>query len=304
VKAVADYVRVAVPVADLRGRPIEARPLNIHDEMQESQVLFHEVLLVREEAAGWLRVDALEQQKSAPHGWQGYPGWVRKKDVVETEGPGKYDGVVKKSFTVVRAVPSAAGRIVFPLSLGTRLILAGETKGFVEVVMDGRQIGWAMMRDIARCADGPPVRGRAADLVRTARLFLGAAYLWGGRSMPMPWSRGPVMGVDCSGLINLVFRALHLDVPRDAQDQWLTATPIPGQALMPGDLIFLSRPTDAGSVNHVMLSLGGERFIDAAETGDIVAIRTFSQVFGLGLRALEEKAFTLHDKRFYFGRIE
>ena len=156
--------------------------------------------------------------------------------------------------------------------------------------MDGRHIGWVPKRDIARTADGPPVRERAADLVRTARLFLGAAYLWGGRSMPMPWSRGPVMGVDCSGLINLVFRALHLDLPRDAHDQWMTATAVAAQALRPGDLIFLSRPGEAGSVNHVMLSLGGEQFIEAAETGDIVRIRTFSQMFGLGLRALEEKA--------------
>ena len=300
----ADYVRVTVPVADLRRRPIEAQPLNIHDEMQESQVLFHEVLLVREETPGWLRVDALEQQKSTPGGWQGSPGWVRKKDVAETEGPGQYDGVVKKGFTVVRTIPSAAGRTVFPLSLGTRLSFGGEAKGFIEVIADGRQIGWVPKTDIARCADGPPVRERGADVVKTARLFLGAAYLWGGRSMPMPWSRGPVMGVDCSALINLVFRALHLDVPRDAQDQWATATAIPARSLRPGDLIFLSQRGEAGSVNHVMLSLGGERFIEAAETGDIVAIRTFSQIFGLGLRALEEVGFAVHDRRLYFGRVE
>jgi cell wall-associated NlpC family hydrolase len=300
---VAYYVRVAVPVADLRKRPIEARPFNIHDEMQESQVLFHEVLLVKEERAGWLQVDALEQQKSAPRGWQGYPGWIRKKDVTETEGPGKYDGVVKRPFTMVRAIPSAAGQPVFPLSLGTRLSLAGEAKGFIEVLMDGRQVGWVPKRDISGTVGTLPVRERAAEVVRTARLFLGAAYLWGGRSMPMPWSRGPVMGVDCSGLVNLVFRALHLELPRDAHDQWMTATAITAQALSPGDLIFLSRPGEVGSVNHVMLSLGGEQFIEAAETGDIVRIRTFSQMVGLGLRALEEKAFTLHDRRFYFGRI-
>jgi cell wall-associated NlpC family hydrolase len=301
---VAYYVRVAVPVADLRRKPVEARPLSIHDEMQESQVLFHEVLLVREERAGWLGVDALEQQKSTLHGWQGYPGWVRKKDVTETEGPGKYDGVVKRPFAVVRALPSAAGRMVFPLSLGTRLSLAGEAKGFIEVLMEGRQIGWVSKKDIAGAAEPLPVRDRAADVVRTARLFLGAAYLWGGRSMPMPWSRGPVMGVDCSGLVNLVFRALRLELPRDAHDQWTTATPIAPQALSPGDLIFLSRPGEAGSVDHVMLSLGGERFIEAAETGDIVRIRTFFQVFGLGLQALGENALTLHDRKMYFGRIE
>ena len=112
------------------------------------------------------------------------------------------------------------------------------------------------------------------------------------------------MGVDCSGFTCLVFRALGLDLPRDAHDQWMTATPIAPQALGPGDLIFLSRQGEAGSVTHVMLSLGGEQFIEAAETGDIVRIETVSRKFGLGLRALEESNFTIHNTSMYFGRIE
>jgi cell wall-associated NlpC family hydrolase len=288
----------------LRKRPIEAGPLNIHDEVQESQVLFHEILLVTEETADWLHVEALEQRKSVAGGWQGYPGWVRKKDITETEGPVEHDGVVKRPFTMLRSAPSPAGRPIFPLSLGTRLSLAAEAKGFLEVIMDGRHIGWALKRDVSRTADGPPARERARDLVKTARLFLGAAYLWGGRSMPMPWSRGPVMGVDCSGFTCLVFRAVGLELPRDAHDQWVTATAIAPQTLGPGDLIFLSRQGEAASVNHVMLSLGEEQFIEAAETGDIVRIGTFSRKFGLGLRALEESNFTVHNTKLHFGRIE
>ncbi len=297
----AEYVRVTAPVANLRRRPTEASPLNVHDEDQESQVLFHEALLVREETTDWLRVEAVEQQKSGPHGWQGYPGWVRKKDVTQAAGPGEGDGVVKRPFSMVRATPSAAGQAVFPLSLGTRPSLAGEAKGFFEVAMEGRHIGWVPKRDISLSAGDST--GDERVLVKTARLFLGAAYLWGGRSMPMPWSRGPLMGVDCSGLVNLVFRVLHIDLPRDAHDQWLTATAVAPQALRPGDLIFLSRQGDAGSVDHVIFSLGGEQFIEAAETGGIVRIRTFSQRFGLSLRALGESGLTVHGRRISFGRI-
>jgi cell wall-associated NlpC family hydrolase len=301
---VAYYVRVRVPVADLRGKPIEAGPLNIHDELQESQVLFHEVLLVREERADWLKVEAVEQQKSGPVGWQGYPGWVRKRDVAETEGPGKCDGVVKAAFTMLRGAPSEAARPVFPVSLGTRLSLGHETKGFLEVVMDGRRIGWAPKRDIGRTGEPPPLSERARALVKTARLFLGAAYLWGGRSMPMPWSRGPLTGVDCSGLINLAFRALNMEAPRDAHDQWMRATPLAPQDLRPGHLIFLSTQGDAGYINHVMLSLGGEQFIEAGGTGDIVRIRTFLQTFGLPLRELAEAGLAINDKKLYFAKIE
>ncbi len=298
------YVRVAVPVADLRGEPAEAHALNVHDQLQESQLLFHEVLLVLEEHAGWLRVEALEQQKYGPGGWQGYPGWVRKKDVIESEGSRAFDGVVKTAFTLLRSAPSATARPLFPLSLGTRLSLAKETKGFLEVVMDGRTVGWTSKKDISR-NDGPssgPERGRA--VVKIARLFLGSGYLWGGRSMPMPWTRGPLLGVDCSGFVNLSFRALHLDLPRNALDQQKIARPLSPCDLGAGDLIFVASGGDESSIDHVMLSLGGEQFIEAPQTGDIVRIRSFSRQFGLPLSTLEQADCAVQGKHLYFGRIE
>jgi len=112
------------------------------------------------------------------------------------------------------------------------------------------------------------------------------------------------MGVDCSGLVNLVFRANDIDVPRDAHEQWMASGQISAGSLSPGDLIFLSREGDASFVNHVMLSLGGEQFIEASQTGDIVRIRTFTEKFGLDLGRLGQQDFFINKKKLYFGRIE
>jgi cell wall-associated NlpC family hydrolase len=93
-------------------------------------------------------------------------------------------------------------------------------------------------------------------------------------------------------------------VPKDAHEQWLASGPIAAGSLGPGDLIFLSREGDAGFVDHVMLSLGGEQFIEASQTGDIVRIRTFSDKFGLHLGGLAQRDLFIGRRKLYFGRME
>jgi cell wall-associated NlpC family hydrolase len=111
--------------------------------------------------------------------------------------------------------------------------------------------------------------------VRTARLFLGVPYLWGGRSP---------LGLDCSGFVQLVYGAAGVALPRDARDQctrlggiaclrrWPGGPPLRacadgaqarGRAGRPaaGDLLFFGPAS--GAVTHVALSLGGLRVVHA-----------------------------------------
>ncbi len=295
------YVRVRAPVASLRKAPVDAAPARGSRATMESQLLYNEVLAVREGQGEWLSVEALEQEKCVAGTWQGYPGWVQKKDVAACEGPGPYNCVVKAAFTVARATPSAEGASVFPLSLGTRLLVAEEARGFAGFLMEAGKMGWVAKGDAAPMPPVGPVA--AAEVVRLSRLFLCTAYLWGGRSMPMPWAGGPLMGVDCSGLVNLAFRAAGVDLPRNAHDQWKRAAPIEAGALRPGDLIFLAKPGAADPVSHVMIYLGGEQLIEAAETGDAVRIRTLPERLGADLEGLAEGRAPGGAKKIYFGRI-
>jgi hypothetical protein len=103
-----------------------------------------------------------------------------------------------------------------------------------------------------------PLPVTRADLVRTAELFLGLHYLWGGLSA---W------GYDCSGLTWAVYRAHGITIPRDADAQFAAGRAISLDDAKPGDLIFYEHP-----VGHVAMLVGGGRMIEAPNSASAVRI--------------------------------
>jgi cell wall-associated NlpC family hydrolase len=77
-----------------------------------------------------------------------------------------------------------------------------------------------------------------------------------------------VTGVDCSGLINLAYRTVGMDIPRDAHEQFLRAKPV--NALQPADTIFLSERGNPKRIVHVMLYAGEGEAIEGPGTGSVV----------------------------------
>ena len=102
------------------------------------------------------------------------------------------------------------------------------------------------------------------QLVKEALGFLNAPYLWGGRSS---YFSDPAASVDCSGLVNLLYRAQGIAIPRNAHDQFLYGKPI--TQLRPGDPLFLAKEE---RVNHVVLKLENDLFIEAPESGKNVRL--------------------------------
>jgi cell wall-associated NlpC family hydrolase len=298
------YGTVSIPVADLRREPADAPGTDGRDDGRQSQLLYNEVLRVMEEQGDWLRVEAIEQQKFlGPVGWGGYPGWVRKGAVAKVEKPPGHNASIKNARAAVADGPSPKAALLFYLSLGTRLATRGETEGFLEIPLPDGKAGWVSKKDVAITAP-MSLAGQCIgpELIRLARLFLGVPYLWGGRSMPLPTSPTDT-GVDCSGLVNLVFRALGKDVPRDALDLWLASVRLGADELQAGDLVFLSREGEPESIDHVLLSLGDEELIEAPATGDIVRIRSFSDKLGCDLSTLRRHDHMIKGRKVYFGRI-
>ncbi|OPX97398.1 MAG: Gamma-D-glutamyl-L-lysine endopeptidase [Syntrophorhabdus sp. PtaB.Bin006] len=320
------YLVVIDPAADIRREPVDGPSEYIHDDLQETQALYNEVLIQRGENGGWYRVEALEQRDFTRDClWQGCQGWVRKEHVMSVDIlPTNNVVVVAKTARLLEKPASGAGNMI-TLSIGTRLKVAGARKGsYCPVELPDGRIGWIRKKSVRAIGRRTREDRIRQNIVRTAALFLNVPYLWGGRSMYMPEPiansrrlgyddhtrraaansmRGcTVTGVDCSGLTNLVYRVNGIDLPRNAHIQWMTAPKITPDMMKDGDLIFVSAQEDFYSINHVMIYTGGDTFIEAWETGSLVRTITFRERFGKTLPDLAKQDLIIENKKIYCGK--
>jgi hypothetical protein len=130
--------------------------------------------------------------------------------------------------------------------------------GQLEPILDG---------DVGSGAAGP----RATAAVAEARKYLGTPYQWGGSS--------PKTGFDCSGLVQWAYAKAGIQIPRTSEQQILASNgrPVDRRHLIPGDLVFFR--DSSGDVHHVGMSLGGDKFINAPHTGDVVKIASLKEPY-------------------------
>ncbi|MFN5319458.1 MAG: NlpC/P60 family protein [Bacteroidia bacterium] len=135
------------------------------------------------------------------------------------------------------------GRL-FPVSLGSLLpLFDGRTcnlEGY-EFAFEGQ-------------ANTSIPENKAELMLEIAASFLGAPYLWGGKS---------AFGIDCSGFVQIIARTVGIRLSRDAYQQAEH-----GQTLgfieetLPGDIAFFDN--EDGRIVHVGLLMGDQKIIHAS----------------------------------------
>jgi len=219
--------QVARGVAALRRRP-EATAA------QDTQLLSGETVRIFDTADGWAWV-----QNDA----DGYVGYIETKSLSDSVVPTTHVVTALRSFLFPTPDLKAPPRDALTMT-GAVAVVGEALKGFRPVRV-GTSEGWVYGRHLA-----PPSQ-TAPDYVATALRFLGVPYLWGGKDS---------LGLDCSGLIQVVMRRAGLPCPRDTDMQAAGL----GRVVAEGPL---STPPQRGDViffpGHVAIALDERRVVHA-----------------------------------------
>jgi cell wall-associated NlpC family hydrolase len=127
---------------------------------------------------------------------------------------------------------------------------------------------------LAGCATRPPlpaaterntqpaasVLSPGATVAAVAEAQIGAPYRFGGASPG---------GFDCSGLVFFAHTQINMVVPRTVAGLRRAARPVARRALAPGDLLFFGEVD--GEPGHVGIYAGGDRFVHAPRSGQVVS---------------------------------
>lgn len=290
---------VAIPVTDLRAKPGTFPAPEAYDLEQETQLLYGEQVRVLKTEGAWAFVHAIEQPEwTHNRRWEGYPGWVLKDVLKPIARPLKPNAVVTAKWATVWAdAQGVSAEMLLPM--GAELVVTNRDGDLWQIRLISGEAAWmsrgslALLSDLKRL---PSERRRQAVLLAAAS-HIGDPYFWGGRS-PSTEAAAAVTGVDCSGLVNLSYRAAGLHIPRDSHEQRLRARRV--KTLKPADLIFLSDVGLPDKTVHVMLYAGDGWIIEGPGTGTTVRRIQFAERLGRPLSDIKP-GHVIDQRTVYFG---
>ena len=202
-----EVYEVIEPQAPLRGEPSHDAPL-LTEALKGERVTIYEK---NDEGWAWGQLAA-----------DGYVGWLSANALAPPGAPPTHKVAALR--TLVFPGPSIKLTPREALPLGARVAVARREERMA-VTQSG---GYLPAVHLA------PIDVYETDFVAVAERFLGVPYLWGGKTM---------LGLDCSGLVQIALAACGISCPRDSdmQEEAL-GSPLAAAAdrsdLQRGDLVF------------------------------------------------------------------
>jgi hypothetical protein len=198
------------------------------DAAQDSELLHGEIFTVYEEKNGWAWGQAKRDL------YVGYVHTISLGAAVEAD-----HGVAAVMAPALHA-PDVKHPLGELLPMNARVKVLARENGYARIAGD-LYVRESQLR---------PLGEHAPDWIAVAERFLGAPYVWGGRT---------AAGLDCSGLIQTAMQAGGIAAPRDTDMQTALGTAVPLapdlSGLKRGDLVFWK--------GHVGVMLDGARLLHA-----------------------------------------
>jgi gamma-D-glutamyl-L-lysine dipeptidyl-peptidase len=221
------FAVVSVPAAPVRRKPRHQREMS-------NQLLFGEAVeILREKGSLWVKVRSLHDH---------YEGWMTRNLLEEMDEENALS--IRQFVTADLLNIISVQGIETHVPLGASLPMGEKETGKLgKLTVDYRG------RYIDRMIQAP-----TGELVETtAKRWLNAPYLWGGRT---------ILGVDCSGFVQVNFKMVGIDLPRDAWQQAQQGHAVKKlRDAVKGDLAFFD---DKEEIVHVGILLSNSEIIHAS----------------------------------------
>lgn len=201
-----------------------------------SQLLFGEMVEILEKKGSWTKIRCI---------WDNYIGWVDTKQINPIT-PTELDQYQEKyALTLDMLQGAMTNGHYIPITIGATL----PNYDGVNFSLDGNSYTYS-----GQAVFPKDIKPNADLLIKIARRYLYAPYLWGGRSP---------LGIDCSGFTQIIFKMIGIRLPRDSKDQIEKGELIDfveqGQA---GDLAYFENRK--GKITHVGVLLEDNKIIHAS----------------------------------------
>ena len=181
--------QIIVPLCDLRSYPTLNSPL-------ETQLLYGEKIEILDSSnKQWIYCKSLEDD---------YPGWIKKTSIGE-ENKNNYR--ISNICSHVYEKPNIKSKIITKLFYNSKLLITDANDIWYKIKFKNKNC-YIYGKHVSKIKQNNILNNDWVDIVIK---FLNTVYLWGGKSE---------VGIDCSGLIQLVLQSCGFQFPRNTKDQY------------------------------------------------------------------------------------
>jgi len=214
-----------------------------HKSQLVSQLLFGDAYQIEEIVGDWMKVKTLDCD---------YVGYMEKKlwNEMHEDDAAAYSSLKKYFVTdYLVFIKDFETNITFPVFMGSTF---PEPKDNMLIL--GNSIFIAELPEKQTVPKYPNLTEPQAELLHFASGYLLAPYLWGGKTPA---------GIDCSALVQLVFKRVGIALPRDASQQVNYGNQIDfATEWQVGDVAFFDN--DDGVITHVGIICGKDKILHAS----------------------------------------